>query len=80
MERNAHDLPALFQQLGLPSEPEEIAQFIASHSPLPDEIKVSKADFWSPSQKAFLQDEILDDSDWAPVVDQLNVLLRKKVP
>ncbi|MGY4533999.1 hypothetical protein ACVW0Y_003137 [Pseudomonas sp. TE3786] len=80
MERNKHDLPALFQQLGLPSEPDEIAQFIASHSPLPDAIKVSKASFWSPSQQAFLQDEILDDSDWAPVVDQLNVLLRKSVP
>jgi hypothetical protein len=26
---------------------------------------------------AFLRDEILDDADWAEVVDQLNVLLRK---
>ena len=78
MERNKHDLPALFEQLGLPSEPEAIVQFLASHSPLPDEIKVSKASFWTPSQQAFLHDEILDDSDWAPVVDQLNVLLRKK--
>ncbi|MBW4964577.1 DUF2789 family protein, partial [Sulfitobacter sp. CW3] len=32
--------------------------------------------FWTDSQKAFLREEILDDADWAEVVDELNVLLR----
>ena len=33
--------------------------------------------FWSESQAQFLRDDILDDADWAEVVDQLDVLLRK---
>lgn len=32
--------------------------------------------FWSDAQKAFLREEILDDADWAVVVDELNLMLR----
>lgn len=77
MELPVHSLPTLFEQLGLPSEPQEIAAFIASHSPLPDDVKVSEASFWTPAQKAFLLEGIRDDADWAPYVDQLNVLLHE---
>jgi hypothetical protein len=38
---------------------------------------LADAFFWSPSQAQFLRDDILDDADWAEVVDQLDVLLRK---
>jgi hypothetical protein len=42
---------------------------------LPDDVKLSEADFWTPQQAKLLKDEMRDDADWAPVVDELNVLL-----
>ena len=76
MESPVHSLPALFKQLGLPHDPVSIEQFVASHSPLKPELKLAEAFFWTDSQKAFLREEILEDADWAEVVDELNVLLR----
>ena len=76
MESPVHSLPALFKQLGLPHDPVSIEQFVASHSPLKPELKLEDAFFWTGSQKAFLREEILEDADWAEVVDELNVLLR----
>ncbi|POA44105.1 DUF2789 domain-containing protein [Pseudomonas sp. MPR-ANC1] len=77
MESPTHSLPSLFKQLGLENDPVSIEQFIATHSPLKPELHLADAFFWSKSQANFLRDEILDDADWAEVVDQLNVLLRK---
>lgn len=77
MENPRHSLPALFKQLGLADDPISIDQFIASHSPLKPELHLAEAFFWSKSQAQFLRDEILEDADWAEVVDQLNVMLRK---
>jgi hypothetical protein len=77
MESPTHNLPSLFKQLGLPDEPTSIDQFITTHSPLKPELHLADAFFWSKSQAEFLRDEILDDADWAEVVDQLDVLLRK---
>jgi hypothetical protein len=34
---------------------------------------LSDAPFWTPSQAAFLREEILEDADWASVIDELNV-------
>ena len=76
MDSPTHSLPSLFKQLGLPCDPSDIDAFIASHSPLPAEIKLAQASFWTPAQASFLREEILEDADWAEVVDQLNVLLR----
>ncbi|AZE26987.1 DUF2789 domain-containing protein [Pseudomonas chlororaphis] len=77
MESPSHSLPALFKQLGLSDDPVDIDRFIATHSPLKPELHLADAFFWTPSQADFLRDEILDDADWAEVVDQLDVLLRK---
>jgi len=44
---------------------------------LKPELHLADAFFWSPSQAELLREEILDDADWAEVVDQLDVLLRK---
>jgi hypothetical protein len=77
MEKPQHSLPALFKQLGLDDDPISIDQFIASHSPLKPDLHLAEAFFWSKSQAQFLRDEILEDADWAEVVDQLDVLLRK---
>lgn len=77
METPVHSLPALFKQLGLPDDAQSIDQFIASHSPLKPSLHLADAFFWSEGQRQLLQDEILEDADWAVVVDQLDVLLRK---
>jgi hypothetical protein len=76
MDMSAHDLNSLFAQLGLPSEPSSIESFIRTHSPLPPAVRLSEAPFWTPSQAAFLREEILQDADWAEVVDGLNEMLR----
>ncbi len=77
MEMSMHNLSTLFDQLGLKSDPTSIDEFIAGHM-LPDGIKVSEAPFWTPSQAALLQEEMLEDADWAPVVDELNERLHPR--
>ncbi|MGO4810540.1 DUF2789 domain-containing protein [Cupriavidus sp. 2MCAB6] len=76
MDQGFHHFSELFAQLGLPASEAEIRTFIATHSPLADDVPLADAPFWTPAQAALLQDEILEDADWAEVVDQLNVALR----
>ncbi|MBS1189245.1 MAG: hypothetical protein H6R10_1037 [Rhodocyclaceae bacterium] len=78
MEMGIPSLNDLFAQLGLPSGPADIERFIATHSPLPESLKLDEAPFWSPSQAAFLREEILEDSEWAELIEGLNVRLRTK--
>jgi hypothetical protein len=80
MELNPHDLPALFAQLGLPSDEPAIDRFIAAHHPLPLHLRLYEAPFWSPAQAAVLREMLRDDSDWAVVVDNLNSRLRAQDP
>ena len=75
MEFHYHTLPNLFEQLGLPAEPNAVQHFIDVHSPLPASVQLADAPFWKPSQAAFLREEILEDGDWAEVVDDLNARL-----
>ena len=77
MENPNHSLPSLFKQLGLPDDAESIDKFIATHSPLKPELHLADAFFWTPAQAAFLREKIQEDADWAEIVDQLNLLLRK---
>jgi hypothetical protein len=76
METNLHSMGNLFAQLGLPSEPTAIEDFIATHRPLGDDVALYRAPFWSASQRAFLKEEIIEDADWAGVIDDLNGRLR----
>lgn len=78
MQAPIHSLPALFEQLGLPSGPVDIEKFVSAHSPLKADLKLEDAFFWTPAQAAFLREEILEDADWAEIVDQLNLMLRTK--
>lgn len=71
-----HNLPLLFEQLGLDSAPQAIEQFIKEHRGLPDALRLSEAPFWSDAQADFLRQQILADGDWAIVVDELNTRLR----
>jgi hypothetical protein len=74
MQDAIHAMPQLFSQLGLDDQPQAIDRFIREH-PLPQEMKVSAAPFWSFSQREFLREALDDDSDWCELVDQLEVML-----
>ncbi|MEC9388300.1 MAG: DUF2789 domain-containing protein [Pseudomonadota bacterium] len=76
MDTSKHTLSTLFEQLGLPSGQAEIENFIARHSPLPSEVAIQDAPFWSESQSHFLEEGLEEDSDWAEVIDELDALLR----
>lgn len=69
------DMRALFDQLGLESSAAAIECFCAQNK-LPDGLPLHQAPFWSESQARFLREEIACDAAWAPVVDELNALLR----
>ncbi len=66
----------LFDQLGLPSSPAAIHAFIAAHRPLDAGVPLHEAPFWTPAQAEFLRDEIIEDADWAVVIERLNADLR----
>lgn len=75
MEQPLHSIRNLFAQLGLPTDQASIDEFIVTHSPLPESMRLADAPFWTPAQASFLREEILEDADWAEVVDQLNASL-----
>ena len=73
-----HSMADLFAQLGLPCTPQDIGQFVRSHTPLPDTVRLADAPWWTPAQASFLREQILaDDGDWALLVDNLNTRLRQ---
>jgi hypothetical protein len=76
MEHSYHPFSELFAQLGLPTDVDGIRDFLIRHSPLPETLRLEDAPFWTPAQAMLLRDSILQDADWAEVVDQLNVALR----
>ncbi|MDI9246502.1 DUF2789 domain-containing protein [Marinobacter sp. CHS3-4] len=76
MDTSKHTLSTLFEQLGIPSDQASIEDFITRHSPLPSEIAVQDAPFWSESQSLFLEEGLEDDSDWAEIIDELDAQLR----
>lgn len=76
MDTTKPTLTTLFEQLGLPSDAASIEAFIARHSPLPAEIALQDAPFWSESQSSFLEEGLEADSDWAEVIDELDAQMR----
>lgn len=78
MELPNKDMSTLFEQLGLPSDPQSIDDFIAQHAPLPNGMRLADAPFWNESQRALLKDEWIEDAEWAPIVDELNVRLHEE--
>ncbi len=79
MEKSFHRFSELFSQLGLQMDAAGIRKFLDAHSPLPDDVLLADAPFWTPAQASLLREELLEDADWAEVVDQLNVALRAPV-
>lgn len=80
MDNSFHRFSELFAQLGLPADELAIRDFIATHSPLPGDVLLADAPFWTPAQSALLREELLEDADWAETVDQLNLALRAPAP
>lgn len=80
MEGNLHSMTSLFNQLGLPSEPEAIEAFIETHRPLADGLKLHEAPFWTAAQAGLLREQVLVDADWAGIIDQLDSALRQANP
>lgn len=76
MDTSKHNLVTLFDQLGMASDKASIEDFIARNSPLPREIAIQDAPFWSESQSHFLEEGLEDDSDWAEMIDELDAQLR----
>ena len=79
LEQPVHDMKGLFEQLGLPDDPESIEEFISTH-PLASDQPIDEAPFWNPAQAEFLREELCKDADWAEVIDELNALLHKTSP
>lgn len=67
----------LFSQLGRASDTASIKAFIDANAPISGDLQLHEAAFWSTSQAAFLRDALLDDAEWAIVVDTLNSELHK---
>lgn len=72
MERTPFDMSNLFLQLGEASDADAINRFIETHSPLAGSVKLHEASFWTPAQAGFLREAIVQDAEWAEVVDTLN--------
>lgn len=77
MDQHHHKMPELFEQLGLPSDPASIKQFIARHRPVDSQVRLFEAAFWNPSQAAFIKEKIGEDSDWVGLIDSLSAALRE---
>jgi len=77
MELQIHTLANLFAQLGLAHDQPAIDAFIAAHAPLPHDLSLADAPFWTPAQATFLKAEIAEDADWCAVVDSLDAQLRQ---
>lgn len=75
MDMTSNTFEHLFEQLGLPTDEEAIADFIHTHR-LTEGIPLHKAEFWTPAQSQFIKESFVDDSDWVPAIDQLNTALR----
>ncbi len=74
MDTTESKMTILFLQLGLPAEKADIADFIRDHQ-LPEDVRVSEAEFLSDGQRQFLREQWVVDADWAIVVDELNQAL-----
>jgi len=69
-------LALLFSQLGLDNDELSIKRFIHQHK-LDAGILLFEAPFWNESQAMFLKEAIYEDADWAEIIDQLDVMLRR---
>jgi hypothetical protein len=72
---NHYSMATLFEQMGMDGSAEGMNKFLREHRLFEDQV-IAQADFWSPSQAAFVMEAIAEDSDWSELVDQLDAALR----
>ncbi len=75
MDTQFHPMTELFTQLGLRSSSDEIEAFFLQNK-LQRTDSMLEASFFSDEQKQFLREALAEDSDWAEIVDQMDVRLR----
>jgi len=75
MRGNVNTLSDLFRQLGLPADPASIADFIGRHEGVCADCNLPHAPIWTESQRAFLEQALADDSDWALPAEALAGML-----
>lgn len=76
MEKYHTTMSDLFEQLGLASDDSEIEHFISTHKGLRQGVHIEDANFWSRPQADFIKSALLEDAEWAELIDQLNTRLR----
>ena len=74
MDTTETSMTNLFLQLGLPAGKEEIAAFIGNHQ-LPEDVRIAEAPYWNDGQCQFLREQLVEDADWAIVVDEVSEAL-----
>lgn len=77
MDTTTNSLEQLFAQLGLPEDEESIERFVTEHFPLPGDVLLCDAPFWTEAQAAFLRKAWKSDAEWVPLVDTLDAMLRE---
>ena len=75
MRANINTMSDLFKQLGLPADPASIQDFIAQHEGTCADCALPHAPIWTDSQRAFLEQAVADDSDWALPAEELAGML-----
>lgn len=75
MRSNVHSMPDLFRQLGLPADPASIRDFIARHEGVCTTCTLPHAPIWTESQRAFLEQAVAEDADWALPAEELAGML-----
>lgn len=75
MHGTIYTMPDLFKQLGLPADPASIEDFIARHEGVCTDCALPHAPIWTDSQRAFLEQAVADDSDWALPAEELAGML-----
>jgi len=75
---NTHEprMTHLFLQLGLDAGEQAIRAFIRDR-PLPAEVALAEAPYWSEAQRQLLSEQLYADAAWAIVVDRLNESLHE---
>ncbi len=76
MNSAAPSMNDLFGQLGLPTDDVAIEHFIGEHRGLNNSVHIENAPFWNDAQASFIQGALIDDAEWAELIDQLNSRLR----
>ncbi|MCL1042027.1 DUF2789 domain-containing protein [Shewanella marisflavi] len=75
MDITPPDLAALFDQLGLSSNPDAIEEFLKQHS-IAQGVHIAQAPFWNTAQRHFLAEALAEDAQWTEVIDHLDAQLR----